>query len=484
MGVLVGYAEGTPGYRVWDPTTHLVWDVREPEFNEEVVAGWWKKPPTVKENIGDIDEPLHFEGLDSEEESTEESVTPAGGDGIGVEEEGPPSVGGSGLLEGGEGSREQEGAQEPRRSNRENRGVPPLRFIEMLEAAAEAVDGGSPATYKEALSGPEAARWKGAFEAEMRPLKENGMYMVVDRPRGKKVVKSKWVCRKKVNPDGTVDKYKAGCVAKGFTQREGVDYGETFSLTIRHESIRMMAAAAAAEGLHAHQMDVTTAFLYVNLDEEVYMGFVDGMEGAGVGNKVARLWKSIYGLKQASRMWNLHIDEILRRLGFHRLSADHGVYVRWDGVNRVWLALYVDDILLTGKNLAKIQETKKVLGADMKVKDLGEVRYLLGIEVRRRRQFGDMRHGDILLVQEKYVRDMLVRYEMVDCKPATTPLEPNVKMSEMDCPTSDLEKDEMEKFPYRSVVGILMYLSVCTRPDICQAVGELNRFNNNPGRVH
>ena len=205
----------------------------------------------------------------------------------------------------------------------------------------------------------------------------------------------------------------------------------------------MMVAAAAAEGLHAHQMDVTTAFLYANLDEEVYMELVDGREGAGEGNKVARLWKAIYGLKQASRMWNLHIDGILREMGFHRLSANHGVYVRWDGVNIVWLALYVDDILLTRKNLAKIQETKKVLGADMKVKDLGEVRYLLGIEVRRRQQFGDVHLGDILLVQEKCVRDMLVRYEMIDCKPANTPLEPNVKMSEEDCPRSDLEKEEM-----------------------------------------
>ena len=215
------------------------------------------------------------------------------------------------------------------------------------------------------------------------------------------MVKSKWVCKKKLNQNGTVDKYKARCVAKGFTQREGVDYGETFSPTVRHESIRMMVAAAAAEGLHAHQMDITTAFLYANLDEEVYMELVDGMEGVGEGNKVAKLQKAIYGLKQASRLWNLHIDGILRRMCFHRLSVDQGVYVRWDGVNRVWLALYVDDILLTGKTLARIQETKKVLGADMKVKGLGEVRYLLGIEMRRRQQFGDMGQGDVLLVQEK-----------------------------------------------------------------------------------
>ena len=104
------------------------------------------------------------------------------------------------------------------------------------------------------------------------------------------------------------------------------------------------------------------------------------MEGAGEG-KVAKLWKAIYGLKHSSRMWNFHIDGILRRMGFHRLSADHGFYVKWDGVNRVWLALYVDDILLTGENLARIQETKHVLGTDMKVKDQGEARYLLRIEL-------------------------------------------------------------------------------------------------------
>ena len=193
---------------------------------------------------------------------------------------------------------------------------------------------------------------------------------MVDRRHGKKVVKCKWVCRKKLNPDGTVDKYKARCVAKGFNQREGVDYGDTFYPIVRHESIRMMMAAAASENLHAHHMDVTTTFLYAKLDEEVYKELVEGMEGAGEGDKVARLWKAIYEPKQASRMWNLHIDGILRKMGFHRLSADHGVYVRWDGVKRLWLALYVDDILLTGKNLATIQGSKKVLGTDMKVKDL------------------------------------------------------------------------------------------------------------------
>ena len=136
MGVQVGYSEGTPGYRVWDPTTHLVWDVRVPEFNEEVTAGWWKKPVTVKENIGDSDEPLFFQGLEEEEKDKDEGViAPTGGDqcvrGV-AEDEGPPGVEGGVPPKGGEGSQEQEGALEPRRTGRENRGVPPLRFAEML----------------------------------------------------------------------------------------------------------------------------------------------------------------------------------------------------------------------------------------------------------------------------------------------------------------------------------------------------------------
>ena len=146
---------------------------------------------------------------------------------------------------------------------------------------------------------------------------------------------------------------------------------ETFSLTIRFESVRLMVAATAADGLHMHQMDVTTTFLYVSLDEEVYMEMMEGMQGDGILGKVARLQKAIYGLKQASRMWNLHIDSILKDMGFTRPTTDHGVYFKWDGANLVWLALYVDDIFLIGKNLFNIEESKRTLGADMKVKDLG-----------------------------------------------------------------------------------------------------------------
>ena len=152
---------------------------------------------------------------------------------------------------------------------------------------------------------------------------------------GKKVVKAKWVLRRKLLPGGKLDKLKARIVAKGFTQGEGIDQEESFSPTVRFESVRLMVVATAAHGLHTHLMDVTTIFLYASLDEEVYMELMEGMQGYGIPWKVARLWKAIYGLKQASRMWNLHIDNILKDMGFTRLAADHGVYFKWDGANRV-----------------------------------------------------------------------------------------------------------------------------------------------------
>ena len=204
-----------------------------------------------------------------------------------------------------------------------------------MVATSEIDSEGAPATYGEALRGPEGKGWQIAFDAEVKSLNDNKVYTVVDRPLKKKVVKAKWILRRKLLPGSKLDKLKARIVAKGFTQREGIDYDETFSPTVRFESVRLMVAAAASDGMHTHQMYVTTAFLYASLDEEVYMELMEGMDGFGEPGKVARLWKAIYGLKQASRMWNPHIDGVLASMGFVRLTGDHGVYFKWDGVNRV-----------------------------------------------------------------------------------------------------------------------------------------------------
>ena len=165
------------------------------------------------------------------------------------------------------------------------------------------------------------------MDAEMNRLKENEVFRLVPRPKCKKVIKSKWVFRVKKNVDGSIEKYKGRVVAKGFGQEEGVDYDQTFSPTVRFESIRQLIALGASKGLHMHQMDVTTPFLYAPLVEEVYMEMPKGTCGEGEEGMVMIFLRCLYGLKQAPRGWNQHIDDVLMEMGFHRLESDFGLYI-------------------------------------------------------------------------------------------------------------------------------------------------------------
>ena len=237
------------------------------------------------------------------------------------------------------------------------------------------------------------------MNSEMASLRKNGVYELVDRPKGKKVVKSKWVFRVKTNEKGEVEKYKARVVAKGFSQVEGVDYDQTFSPTVRFESIRQLVAMGASKGFVMHQMDVTTAFLYAPLEEVVYMEQPEGTVEEGNERKVMRLLKCLYGLKQSPRQWNICIDTVLQQLGFVRLKSDVGIYVKGKGEEAVYIALYVDNLFMVGMKLGNIDVVKQGLGKEFKMKDLGEARLLLGIEIRRQE------NGDAFLVQEKYARD-------------------------------------------------------------------------------
>ena len=202
---------------------------------------------------------------------------------------------------------------------------------------------------------------------------ENKVYEVVDRPASHQVITSKWVSKKKRGLTGVVEKYKARIVARGFMQEEGVDYGDTYSPTVRFESIRMMMAAAAFDGLHMEQLDVTTAFLYADLEEEVYLEIPEGMFAEAILGKVLRLLKALYGLKQSPRMWNLHIDKALGEFGLHRLLADFCVYAIYDGASRVLLGLFVDDMFIIGKQIDLINTVKSFLNSRFKMKDLGVV---------------------------------------------------------------------------------------------------------------
>ena len=182
----------------------------------------------------------------------------------------------------------------------------------MLMLAAMESSANDPKTYKQAMKALDSAKWVEACAAEVASLVENKVFEVVDRPTHP-VITSKWVFKRKRGLSGEVEKHKARLVARGFTQEEGIDYSETYSPTVRFESITLMLAAAASEGMHMEQLDVTTA---ATLEEEVYLEIPEGMFGEDMPGKVLRLFKALYGLKQSPRMWNLHIDKALFELGW------------------------------------------------------------------------------------------------------------------------------------------------------------------------
>ena len=182
-----------------------------------------------------------------------------------------------------------------------------------------------PKTFKQAMKSPDSEKWAEACAAQVASLVENKVFEVVDGPNHP-VITSKWVFKRKRGLSREVEKFKARLVARGFMQAEGIDYYETYSPTVRFESIRLMLAAAASEGMHMEHLDVTTTFLYANLEKEVYVEIPEGMFGEEMPGKVLRLFKALYGLKQSPRMWNLHVDKALSEFGLERLTSDFCVY--------------------------------------------------------------------------------------------------------------------------------------------------------------
>lgn len=342
------------------------------------------------------------------------------------------------------------------------------------------LDSDEPTTYAEAMASPDAHLWRAAVESEYDSLQRTGTYSLSRLPEGRHAIGCKWVFKIKRHADGSVDRYKARLVAKGFSQKEGLDYKETFAPVAKFASIRTLLALAAHQDYEVHQMDVKTAFLNGDLDVELYMKQPEGFVTAGQ-ELVCKLRKSLYGLKQAGRAWFEKINAALVNMDFTPLDPDHCVYVRHQGDEVLYIVLYVDDLLLIGSSLAEIKQLKLDLSNRFEMTDLGEAQYVLGLQLSR-----DRSALTLSLSQSDYIKRLLVRYGMSDTKPVPTPLAVNVRLSKDDCPsvvpTQPLLVDG--KHTYASVVGSIMYAMLGTRPDLAFAIGQLTRFNSNPGLQH
>jgi hypothetical protein len=238
-------------------------------------------------------------------------------------------------------------------------------------------------------------------------------------------------------------------------------------------------ALVAHYDLELHQMDVKTAFLNGNIEETIYMVQPENFVSGDPKNMVCKLTKSIYGLKQASRQWYLKFHQVILSFGFEMNVIDECVYHKFIGSKCIFLVLYVDDILLATNDIGLLHETKRFLSNKFEMKDLGDASFVLGIQIHR-----DRSQGTLGLSQRSYIDKVLKRFCMQDCKPGDTPISKGDKFSLNQCPKGNLEIQEMQKIPYASVVGSLMYAQVCTRPDIAYIVGVLGRYLSNPGMDH
>ncbi|KAJ9560759.1 hypothetical protein OSB04_005919 [Centaurea solstitialis] len=407
----VGYPRTTVGYYFYNPEEIKVFVTRNGKFLEEkfLSSGNTRKDVDLQvvdeENTTPIVEPeIQHENVEPRSETIEEVQT-----------------------------------QDLRRSSRVRQ--EPDRYLGFL-VSQDSGDLNEPTSYGEAVSGNESEQWQEAMKAEMQSMYDNQVWELTDLPQHCRAVRRKWVFKKKTDMDGNVHTFKARLVAKGFTQTHGIDYDETFSPVAMLKSIRILLAISAYFNYEIWQMDVKTAFLNEKLTEDVYMEQPEGFEDPKNPNKVCKLLKSVYGLKQASRSWNLHFDERIKEFGFTKSEFEPCVYTKFSGSIVTFLVLYVDDILLIGNDVPTLQSVKSWLSRCFQMKDLGEAAYLLGIKIYRNRS-----------------KRLIGLSQM---------------LSKTQCPVSSQDQDRMKSVPYASAIGSIMYAMLCTRPDVAYSVAVKN----------
>lgn len=346
---------------------------------------------------------------------------------------------------------------------------------EILQTADQAMGGANTAalnldpTLKEAMASGDAELWKEAIRKELEGLETMGTWEIVDRPAGSPLVDSKIVLRLKLDADGVPLKHKARLVARGFTQREGIDYQETFSPVAPLGAIRAILALAVQHDWEVHALDITMAYLNSTLKEAVYM---KPPEGSGIpAGKVYKVVKGLYGLKQSGREWNLAFDKSLRRIGFYQVECAPCIYIKGHGQDLVIVVIYVDDTLVIGPKREAVLAVKKQIGQKWKMEDSGEVLHFLGIKITR-----DRTKRTMTLSQATYIDQVLKKHLDQRTKCTTVPMQ--------DIPQGTVVASAAQQKEYPVIVGKLLWLANSTRPDLSLAVSVLARHMREPSQEH
>nr|KAJ0198596.1 hypothetical protein LSAT_V11C700365700 [Lactuca sativa] len=328
-----------------------------------------------------------------------------------------------------------------------------------------------PKNFSEGMASRDVHFWKEAIHDEIDSIIHKNTWVLADLPPGCKALGCKWILKRKMKVYGTIDKYKARLVIQDFRQKEGIDFFDTYAPVARISTIRLLLALAAIHNLVIHQMDVKTAFLNGELDEEIYMKQPEGFVMPGNEHKVCKLKKSLYGLKQAPKQWHQKFDDVVLSNGFALNQADKCVYSKFDtSCKGVMICLYVDDMLIFGTDLEEVDKTKKFLSSSFDMKNMGEAEVILGIRIRKG-------NNGISISQSHYIEKILKKFNFENCSPVSTPIDPSLKLlPNKGSPVSQLE--------YSRAIGCLMYAMISTRPDIVYAVGRLSRYTSNPSSHH
>jgi len=304
--------------------------------------------------------------------------------------------------------------------------------------------------------------WLKAVNEELDNMRRMKVFTIIDEvPKGANIITTRWVLKYKRDSEGRIVKYKARLVARGYDQIYGVDYINTFSPTLKQDTLRIIIAIAVNNKFKIHQMDIKAAYLNAKLDENIYMELPEGLNQKGY----CKLNKALYGLKQSGRMWNETLNKVLLKLGFKRFVSDPCVYIKKDKNNKIicLLAVYVDDIIIAGTD-SEINKTKSSIKNNFEATDVGEVDFIIGIK------FVKCKDG-YLIHQKKYLNEILNKFDINKYKPTsnTIPVENTI-----------LRKKKFNVTKYKQAIGSLLYLAISTRPDILFSVSKASRKSDNP----
>ncbi|CAI7859006.1 unnamed protein product [Closterium sp. NIES-54] len=336
------------------------------------------------------------------------------------------------------------------------------------EGDPDAADIPTPRSYAEAIEGPYSSQWQAAMDAEMASWKSTGTYVDEVPPPRANIVSGMWILRVKRQP-GSPPIFKARYVARGFSQRHGVDFFQTFSPTPKMTTLRVLLLVAAQRDYELHSLDFTTAFLQGSLHKEIWLCRPPGFTGLFPGGTLRR---PVYGLRLAPREWHETLRTTLASLGFAPFTADPSLFLRTDTtLPPFYVLVYVDDLVFATVDTEALAHVKSEQQKRHKCTNLGELTSYLGLQITR-----DKAQRTITLTQSHMMQQVLQRFSFTYSSPQSTPLPTGHSHS---APPSDESVEPSG--PYPELVGCLMYLMTCTRPDLAYPLSLLARYVA-PGR--